>query len=355
MTGEHAARIAAFLARAAVRIALFVPWAILTGWCVLAIAWAPQGPGPWTWSVAAGFGILCVAAAAGPLPPIARARPSRWVILGALWAAVIAWFWFLPAPADDRWLPDVREMPTFTVHGTEVTVSGIRNFRYGTSDTDFQEVWVERRYDLQRLRTADLFFSFWGPELICHNFVTFGFEKPDGGMDYLAVSIEARKRVGQEYSAVGGLFRQFTLCYVWADERDVVRVRTNFRGEHVHRWRVEASPENARILFERYMIDTTELHAHPRWYNAVTQSCGIDILRTAWGQAIPLIPSPRLLLNGTWERQAWEAGRIEPALPFDDAIRMADITEDARTAGIREFSQAIRRRDPLLRMQPPTR
>ena len=329
-------------------------WAPVTAWCTMAIAWAPRGPDALTWSMAAGFAALAAFPAFGTMPRRLRARPARIACTLALWAAVIGWFWRLPAPAEARWQPDVEQAATVEFDGDLATVSGIRNFRYRTSDTDADERWEERTYDLTRLRTVDLFFSFWGPELICHNFVSFGFERPDGSMEQIAVSIEARKRRGQEYSAVGGLFRQFTLTYVWADERDVVRVRTNFRGERVHRYRVEATPQNARILFERYAIETMELGSRPLWYNAVTQNCGIDILRTAWGQGVPLFPSPSMLLNGTWERQAWEEGRTSPPASFDEMLRTADITEDAKAAAPRDFSAAIRRRDVMLRMAPPS-
>ena len=44
---------------------------------------------------------------------------------------------------------------------------------------------------------------------------------------HLAVSIETRKERGEVYSALRGFFRQYELYYVVADERDVVRLRTN--------------------------------------------------------------------------------------------------------------------------------
>ena len=339
--------------RRAGRIALASAWSAATGWCTLAIGLGPSGPSVLTWSLAAGFAAICLAVAAGPMPRAARGRKARTTLLAASWGAVAAWFLWVPAPAEADWLPDVRQDPSFEIDGSSVTVSGIRNFRYGTSDSDVTEVWTERTYDLRTLRTVDLFFSYWGPGLICHNFVSFGFARPDGGTEQLAVSIEARKRKGQEYSAVGGLFRQYRLAYVWADERDVVRVRTNFRGERVRRYRVEATEANVRILFERYMLDTVDTVHRPRWYNAVTQNCGIDILRTAWGQEVPTVPSPRLLLNGTWERQAWEDGRTAPPLDYEETIRNADITDDAKEAPIREFSRAIRGRESWMRLASP--
>ncbi len=322
--------------------------ACVTGWCAMAIAWSPSGPDLPTAAAACAFACAVAWLAAGPVPRPLRRRAARFGAVAAAWSGVVAWFLLVPAPADADWKPDVAQPASFRVDGDLVTVSGIRDFRYGASDEDIRPAWDERTYDLRALRTLDLFFSFWGPELICHNFVSFGFERPDGSMDHVAVSIEVRKRRGQEYSAIGGLFRQFPLAYVWADERDVVRVRTNFRGERVHRYRVESSTENLRILFERYAIDTVELARRPRWYNAVTQNCGIDILRTAWGSGVPTFPGPGLLLNGTWERQAWEDGRIAPSLPWEATVDMADITPLAVTAGDEDFCRTIRARDIVL-------
>jgi hypothetical protein len=347
MSGRSAALLAYRLAGGAA-------WLVLTGWCTLAIALAPSGPNAVTWSLGTGFALLCLCAALGPLPRALRSRPARAGALTAAWGAVVAWFLLVPAPADADWQPDVAEIASFEIDGDLVTVSGIRNFRYRTSDADFEPAWAERTYDLRRLRTVDLFFSFWGPKLICHNFVSFGFERDDGTHEQLVVSIEVRKRRGQEYSALGGLFRQFPLAYVWADERDVVRVRTNFRGERVRRYRVLARQENVRILFERYMADTMELERSPRWYNAVTQNCGIDILRTAWGGGVPLFPSPALLLNGTWEERAWDDGHLFPQGSLEETLRAADITEDAKAAGMRDFGQAIRRRATEIRMGAPS-
>jgi hypothetical protein len=128
-------------------------------------------------------------------------------------------------------------------------------------------------------------------------------------------------------------------------------VRTNFRGETVRRYRIECTQENARILFERYALHSIDVTHAPCWYNAITQSCGVDILRTALGQRIPLFPSPRLLLNGTWEQQAWDDGWVKSAASFADAKQQADITDDAKHAGMDDFSQAIRKRDISLQIR----
>ena len=60
----------------------------------------------------------------------------------------------------------------------------------------------------------------------------------------LAISIEVRKEKGEGYSSVLGFFRHYELVFVVADERDVVRLRTNFRKtppEDVFRYRLKGS------------------------------------------------------------------------------------------------------------------
>jgi len=286
----------------------------------------------------------------------AASAQRRWIArigLTAVWCAVVGWFVLVPPPADADWLPEGAEAPRVRWGAGTVTVSGIRDFRYRTSDVDAEPRRIERTFALERIRTADLFFSSWGPKLICHTFVSFGFERPDGGMEHVAVSIEVRKRRGQSYSAVGGLFRQFALIYVWAMERDVVGVRARFRGEDLRRYRLSMTPDEVRVLFGHYAAETEALAHEPRWYNAVTQNCGVDILRTAWGDRVPLVPPLRMLLNGTWEERAWEEGRLDRTRPFDAVRADADITADARAAGDDDFGAAIRRRDVVMGVRAP--
>ena len=53
--------------------------------------------------------------------------------------------------------------------------------------------------------------------------------------------------MGEDYSAVKGFFKQFELTYVVADERDIVRLRTNYRqGEDVYLYRLSVPIDFAR-------------------------------------------------------------------------------------------------------------
>ncbi|TDQ12786.1 uncharacterized protein DUF4105, partial [Phyllobacterium brassicacearum] len=93
------------------------------------------------------------------------------------------------------------------------------------SKTDFTERWATRTYDLTKLQTVDLFMSYWGNPNIAHVMLSFGFE----GGDYIAWSIEVRRRIGGEFSPVADLFKSDPLVIIASDERDVVGVRSNFR------------------------------------------------------------------------------------------------------------------------------
>jgi hypothetical protein len=127
---------------------------------------------------------------------------------------------------------------------------------------------------LSNLRTVDFFTNYRGSTLICHTFVSFDFG-PEG---YVCMSIETRMAKGQAYSALAGLYRQFELYYVIGDERDIVRLRTNYRLEDVYLYHlIPATPERARALFLDYIQSANELHERAQWYNELLSNCTSNI------------------------------------------------------------------------------
>jgi hypothetical protein len=76
------------------------------------------------------------------------------------------------------------------------------------------------------------------------------------------------------YSTILGLFRQYELIFVTADERDLIRLRTNYRkGEEVSMYRFQGRQEVARAMFLTYVAYLNTLKDHPEWYNEVTRNC----------------------------------------------------------------------------------
>ena len=188
------------------------------------------------WSFAA-LGLVTVGALA-----VRRARrPALVVFAAALGLVLVAWS--SPTPSNDRdWQPEVAVLPYATINGDLVTVHNIRNFDYRT-ETDFTPAYYDRTFDLRRLDRVDLVAVYWMGPAIAHIFLSFGF-----GDEHLPISIEVRKTRTKEYSTVAGFFRQYELFYVVGDERDVIRVRTNYRKsppEDVYMFRVVGPIENA--------------------------------------------------------------------------------------------------------------
>ena len=311
--------------------------AALTGlfalWCAAAI-WVD---GPMSRPVA---GILLAAFLAGFAVPFTRVRP---LVRACLWAlapcaAAATWWLSIPARNDRDWQPDVARTATAEWQGSVVTVRDVRDFDYRT-ETDFTERWDLRRYDLDRVAGLDLFVSYWGPTLYAHTILSWDFEDSAP----LAVSIETRKEKGESYSAVLGFFRQFELVYVLADERDVVRLRTSYRGERVLLYRLATPPEHARLLLEQYLSEANALAAQPAWYNAFTENCTTAIWRNVRALAPDNPWDWRLLANGYVDRMLYERGMLDTSLPFGDLRARSDVTERAKACGSREdFSRCLR-------------
>jgi Domain of unknown function (DUF4105) len=153
------------------------------------------------------------------------ATARRWLALTAYTvslALVLAW-WTTITPTNDRnWATDVARTATGRIGGDRLVVSNVRNFAW-RSETDFNQRWEQRAYNLSHLTDVDLIMSYWANEAIAHTIISFGFD--DGAR--LAFSIETRKESGEGYSSVAGFFKQYELAIVAADERDVVRLRSN--------------------------------------------------------------------------------------------------------------------------------
>ena len=159
---------------------------------------------------------------------------------------------------------------------------------------------------------------------------------------YLAVSIETRKEKGETYDALRGFFRQYELYYVVADERDVVRLRTNYRGEQVFLYRLRATPERARAVLRSYLERVNDLVKTPEWYNAFTHNCTTTIRGHVQDAGVHNPWNWRILANGKGDEFLYMRGNINTSLPFPEVRARSDITAKAKAADRNEFSARIR-------------
>lgn len=277
-----------------------------------------------------------------PLGVIAfhRKRAHGLILFAFSFCAVLGWYLTLQPSHNRDWMEDVAVLPYATINGDKVELHNIRDFDY-QSETNFTPLYYDRTVDLSKLRTLDLILSYWSGKAIAHAMVSFGFEDDE----YLAVSIETRKEKSEEYSAIEGFFRQYELIYVVADERDVIRLRTNYRREEVYLYRLRAPPEKVRAVFLDYIKTINDIHDKPRFYNALTENCATSVFSHA--RCAPPYPPFTLgiLLSGYSAKYGYEKGGFDHSVSFEELEKRSHINDLAQPADkARDFSQRIRAR-----------
>jgi uncharacterized protein DUF4105 len=290
--------------------------------------------------LAAGFALALLSA----LTTIALRRWRRQtltVYLLLLTAVAIWWRGIEPSNTRD-WQTDVAVLASATVDGDIVTVRNIRNFSY-RSETDYSAAYYDKSFDLRRLEGVDVVAVYWMGPAIAHVFLSFAF----AGGNHLAISIETRKESGESYSTIKGFFRQYELYYVVADERDVIRLRTNYRRdppEDVYVYRAAAPIENGRKLFLEYLRQVNALNTIPEFYNTLTTNCTTSIWLNTRVNAQHLPLNWQILVSGYLPQFLYEHDRLETAgLTFAELQRRALINRRAQAAdAAADFSQRIR-------------
>ena len=311
-----------------------------TAWAVLAVYFGDSHTSPVQTSVASLFGLfgLATLAALG----FARWRKLFLVAYSILFVAVLGGWLFAIKPSNERqWQPDLAKMPYATVDGDLVTMHNIRNVDY-RSEFDFSPAYYTRTYDLKKLEGIDLFAVYWMGPAIAHTIISFNF----GDKDYLAVSIEARKELNEGYSTIKGFFRQYELTYIVADERDVIRLRTNYRKdphEEVYLYRIQMDKENFRRLFLEYLRKINELHEKPTFYNTLLDNCTTAIWFNTWVIPGHLPFSWKILLSGYVPEYLYESKVLTTQLPFEQLQQQAHINPVAQAVDqAPDFSRRIR-------------
>ncbi|MCL6284446.1 DUF4105 domain-containing protein [Ruegeria sp. 2012CJ41-6] len=317
-------------------VALFTLWGSLALWFHL--------PGP---EVARGIfaGLFTLL---GCATLIAQFWPGLVKMLAGFVAALIAvaiWWQTITPPLQGDWAADDAIQVTGTIEGDRLTLDGVRNFNWQSEDR-FTPNWETRSYDLSKLQSADLFMSYWSGPAIAHMIVSFGFE--DG--TYLAWSAEVRHFKGSAFSPLKDAFKTHTLILLAGDERDLVGLRTNIRGEDVQLYRLNASPETARALLVDYVETSNALATDPKWYNSLTTNC-TTVVMSMIRQLFDTVPMDwRIFVNGYLPEYAYDLGVLDTRLSFDQLQARAHITDVAHEAGLTpDYSTDIRKAvpDPL--------
>jgi hypothetical protein len=251
-------------------------------------------------------------------------------------AIFLAW-WFRLKPSTDRdWDPSAAVLPRAVPDGDLITIENVRNLDYRSID-DFTPRYETRAYHLANLRGVDILFFVWRIPLMGHPALVFDF----GADGRICMSIEARLRKGQDYALLRGLYRQYELIFLAADERDVILRRTKYsQNQQAYLYRCAASLEELRALVLDYAEEINRQHTKPRWYHGICTNCTTTFYK---------LPSRRwrfdwrVIANGRLDKALYEDGRLDQTLPYRELRRLAHLNEIANGAPEEGFGDHIRR------------
>lgn len=257
-----------------------------------------------------------------------------------IFCLIVAW-WLTIRPSNDRnWQLDVAVLPYATIQDNLVTINNIRNLTYRT-ETDFDVHSYDKTFDLNTLDSVDLIAVYWMGDAIAHIMMSFGFQ----GKDFVAFSIETRKEKDEGYSTIKGFFKQYELIYIAGDERDLIRVRTDYRRpqEDVYLYRIRFNRERAQKLFMEYIKQINAMKETPVWYNTFTTNCTTNIIMHIKTFSDRISYNWKILLSGYTPLYAYELCALDTRLPFEELKKRSHINPKALTVGNDpEFSRKIR-------------
>ncbi|MGW8185791.1 MAG: Lnb N-terminal periplasmic domain-containing protein [Desulfobacterales bacterium] len=319
-----------------ITILICIPAVILSsGWAALAIYYSDISGESLRTALAIGFSLAVILAF--------FLMPNRkGTLLGFLvvFAVIVTWWTTIPASNDRHWQREVTVLPFAEVRGDLVTVHNIRNLAYRT-ETDFDVRYYDKTFDLGQLDAVDLIAVYWMGDAIAHVMISFGFQEKD----FLTFSIETRKEFGEDYSTLTGIFKQYELIYIVGDERDLIRVRTDFRNppEDVYLYRLKMPRENACKFFLEYIRQINSMRNQPEWYNTLTTNCTTNVMRHVRAFAGRAKYNWKVLLSGYTPQYAYQLGALDTTIPFGELRKKSYINPKARVIGDDpEFSRKIR-------------
>lgn len=221
---------------------------------------------------------------------------------------------FTLTPSNKRvWKPEVAQMLDFRLaeDGHNITLYNVRNFDW-KSETQYRQNWETRQYDLDKLQSLDLVASYWMGDAIAHTLVSFGFS--DG--QRVAFSIEIRKENGEDFSPIGGFFRNYEIIIIASDEKDIIYTRSNARHEDVYIYPLTLNQTQLKPLFLAYINKAKALRNQPNWYNSMLNNCTTE-MRPLFNQVTELPYDYRWVVSGYFPNFMYDKHLISHKDSFD--------------------------------------
>ncbi|MEL7495998.1 MAG: DUF4105 domain-containing protein [Planctomycetota bacterium] len=323
-------------------VLVFAVWALGATW------WLPFFPA-WlqifaTLSLAVWYGWLIWHALTDVNPLVHRA-------LIAATACFILLVTLLAQPSLDRdWAADQSRLPDVSIVDDVVEIGNYRHSQY-RSESDFDVRWSTKSFELDRIQRVWFLVQRFAPtDGLAHVFLSFELASTNQQpADYICLSIEIRREVGESYGPIKGLYRVYEIIHVFGDERDLIGVRTVHRpNDRVYLFPLNATPSQAQQLFQRFADRTSKLAKSPEFYHTLLNNCANGLTRQTYQMTQQPINwlDPRIVLPGFSAQFAHELqliGEPQSDETFELLEQRCRIDQHARVIGITaSFSQDIR-------------
>lgn len=251
---------------------------------------------------------------------------------------VYAIFVLVTRPSNDReWISDMRELSRATIDGTIVTIDKVRNATYRTP-IDFDVAYYTGAYDVSKLSKVYLLTDPFGT-LASHTMLSFEFSNGQR----IAMSIEVRKEIGEVFENLPALFRGYELYVVWADEKDLIKLRTNYRLDNVYMYELDMAQENMQKLFLEAITRSNSIADNPEFYNLIVNNCTTNIaklLQIVYNK--PIVVDWRYIVSAYAEGLYMKYGFIK-GQTIEEVRAANNISAAALECGdCADFSEAIR-------------
>lgn len=237
-------------------------------------------------------------------------------------------------------------MPLAVFDGDEVNIHNVRNFRHIDADT-MQAAYYDLPLDVTEITTVDLFTSLFQGDRspVAHLMLSFGTRDRE---QFVVLSIEARRQVGQEFNFITATTGQLELIYVLADERDIIDQRAVAREEKLLRFPIQLPPQEVQALFVALLRDANEVRRKPQIYNLFDNNCTTNLVKHAGPRLVGAIDRAALVAFPAFaDVTLRRVGLIDDSLTVAEQRAQAEINTLAlRYRDTPNYSRHIRRELP---------
>lgn len=265
------------------------------------------------------------------------------------------WLWFVPLvfliglftllqitlkPSHDRtWELGHEALPQILIDDNEVMIENYRNFTW-TGPLTANPTYETRSFVLDDIEGVDVVISHFSDfEGLAHIFLSFRIKDREP----VSISLETRREVGEEFSPLLGILRQFEIIYVVGSENDLIGVRTEYRDERVYLYKTKATAEQAKSLFTLLAEDINSVYEKPRMYNTLLRNCTNEITRRVEDMSELDFPLTwKSILPGHFDEVLYDMNIIDTSLPFSETKSWHQIKNELTDPKSKDYSQSLR-------------